>query len=619
MPLLNEDDKRYIHLTLNWLGELCAALPVLRCTVDDRVTQLITEWQSVITGQRPQPVARLYQGVLAVLAALIDPLQDHALRTMLVKVYHQWQRQANPTAEFDLDVFDGLVSLTEQASAVYEAFFQQDMNAHHEELKEEKKEQKRPEKRSLLTDDEKFVRACVYGHMAAQRYAQGWTLLSEVPSEIKQLSTEDHRRFQQVMLRLFKQPVVLRMAQQWQAYQQRCWRPFRRAIQALNHHAPNWRSLIPRYRNLQAEKSFLNWLTQQSQTLLQQSQDTLSFAYTVEAVLTHNKRQFFKTYFAQQTPANVACSLLADFRRQSTWQINVMQRYIDTTTDQIQQQAQQCVRRLRQPVSLLKRSIAFLLLSLTRHAYYQFGYKLNKSILEKMDRRSQALQAEKFSLQKIHQASCVAGATGIALDVGLSSWIRTPYMLINLGSQTVMAQMDTWLGVSRCLSLPVDAYTLIKHEAPLRWVTGFFIQALGLFGLAALNVSPPVSLMALGMGYTLATGGVALMQSIAARCLSRAKHSQVTVPLAMAAMWFYGQGLQLGLRGYDSLQLCSDISVFQAINQFGWCNVLSKRALKQAYRRLSLLYHPDKVGSSADANAMTNLNAAYTCLKQYAF
>ena len=63
--------------------------------------------------------------------------------------------------------------------------------------------------------------------MAAHHITQAWALLQDNSFEIERSSKNDHRRFQQAMLRLFKRSAVLRVAQRWQACQQQRWRPFR--------------------------------------------------------------------------------------------------------------------------------------------------------------------------------------------------------------------------------------------------------------------------------------------------------------------------------------------------------------------------------------------------------
>ena len=67
------------------------------------------------------------------------------------------------------------------------------------------------------------------------------------------------------------------------------------------------------------------------------------------------------------------------------------------------------------------------------------------------------------------------------------------------------------------------------------------------------------------------------------------------------------------------MRLCSDVSLYAAINQFGLHAAFDKRALRRAYYKLSLLNHPDKSSSSVNADTMMNINSAYNCLQQYAW
>ncbi len=343
--------------------------------------------------------------------------------------------------------------------------------------------------------------------------------------------------------------------------------------------------------------------------------------------LTWEKKAFFKQCFEQQPTQTILTRLERETKAHATaplWLSALRLQKTKLITQVTQQESQLLVNQ-----SLWQRGAASLWVSLTQQPDYQLGQVSFLGSVKQMDQLPRSIPVLSEPLPEPMKKKC-ASLTGLTfLVIGLSASQYAGYYAHVIGAinRVLSAQITAWFrmgntvdsGLTRWVipflehitpktftlsqTLRTDELSLLEHDRFLQWCNGLVIN-----GLLAWNQPWLYPFM----GYVLATAaGEAAMQGVDHFARYRPMKAESLNFLKVAVhIAVYAPAYQLGV--YWAVKLAppkpARMPLTEALRQFGLLEPpATEQSVKKHYRRLSLLFHPDKCQGEYCNNATAKM------------
>ncbi|MBS0351409.1 MAG: J domain-containing protein [Proteobacteria bacterium] len=350
-------------------------------------------------------------------------------------------------------------------------------------------------------------------------------------------------------------------------------------------------------------------------------------AVKVQRILTWEKKAFFKQCFEQQSAQMILARLEKEAQSHATtpsWLSALRLQKTRLIAQVTQQEAQ-----LLTNQSTWQRGAASLWVSLTQQPDYQLGQLSFLGGVKQMDQLPRLIPVLSEPLPEPMKKKC-ASLTGLTfLVIGLSASQYAGYYAHVIGAinRVLSAQITAWFRMGNTLDrgltrwvIPVleqvtpktftlsqklrtDELSLLEHDRFMQWCNGLVINSLLAWKQPWLYPF---------MGYVLATAaGEAAMKGVDHCARYRPIKTESLNFLKVAVhIAVYAPAYQLGVHWAIKLAPPKTVRMplAEALRHFGLSQPPStEQAIKKHYRRLSLLFHPDKCQGENCENATAKM------------